>query len=157
MGMSTQSGGDNLNSDINVTPLVDVMLVLLVIFMITAPMMETGVSLTLPKGDVQVEKTDTSKLTLRIGPNRNLELGTAAIPWSKLHEKLVTNDRIQNEHTLYIEADASLPYSVVIAAMDIAQLAGVSKLLLKTSPTSEAERAATIERLDRAAAGGEAR
>lgn len=152
--MSAQSGPDNLNSDINVTPLVDVMLVLLVIFMITAPMLDTGVSLELPKGDIPVEKTETSKLTLSISAERALFLGKTPVKWSELREKLESNARVQKEQTLYIEADAALPYRVVVAAMDLAQQAGVPKLLLKTSPTSETERAATIERLDRAAAAG---
>src|SRR5881628_1578028 len=108
-------GGDDLNAEINVTPLVDVMLVLLIIFMITAPMMNTGVSLELPQVTAQNIEDPEGKLVLSIGkikpPNEQCVLHTGAlflggtqIKWSELEAKLKTNERVKKESALYIEA-----------------------------------------------------
>ena len=139
MGMSS-GGGNDLHSEINVTPMVDVMLVLLVIFMITAPMLTTGVDLDLPKGNVSNAEDDEGKLILSIDAQRRVYLGETEVPWSELQTKLESNARVQKEKTLYIEADTSLPYGVVVSAMDAAQVAGVSNLLMRTDPIDDATR-----------------
>ena len=134
MGMKT-GGGDDLNSEINVTPLVDVMLVLLIIFMVTAPMLNTGVELDLPKVTAQKLDDADGPLVLSIDPQRNLLLGKAKIRWTELQVKLAANERVKTESVIYIEAAASLPYSVVVTAMAVAKDAGVAKVLLLTDPT----------------------
>jgi biopolymer transport protein TolR len=134
MGMKT-GGGDDLNSEINVTPLVDVMLVLLIIFMVTAPMLNTGVELDLPKVTAQKLEEADGPLVLSISPNRQLRLGKAEVRWTELKVKLETNPIVQQEDMLYIEAAATLPYAVVVTAMAVAKDAGVAKVLLLTDPT----------------------
>ncbi|HRC54341.1 MAG TPA: biopolymer transporter ExbD [Kofleriaceae bacterium] len=128
-------GSDQLNAEINVTPLVDVMLVLLIIFMITAPMMNTGVDLDLPQITAQQIEDPQGKLVLSIDKTRRLRLGTSVVVWKDLQVKLSKNERVQQEKQLYIEADASLPYSVVVTAMAIAKDAGVAKVMMLTDPT----------------------
>ena len=146
MGMQVGSAegapGQNLNSEINVTPFVDVMLVLLVIFMITAPMMTTGVDVDLP--DTQgVEEVETEgKLILSIGKGNQLLLGATHIRWADLAVKLSRNDRVKSEKTLWIEADKDLPYGVVVTAMATARKAGVAKLMMLTDPSAELDLAA---------------
>lgn len=135
MAMSSHGGSDQLNAEINVTPLVDVMLVLLIIFMITAPMMNTGVDLDLPQVTAQRIEDPQGKLVLSIDKARRLRLGTAPVTWRELPVKLSKNERVQQEKQLYIEADASLPYNVVVTAMAIAKDAGVSKVMMLTDPT----------------------
>jgi biopolymer transport protein TolR len=135
MGMSS-GGHDELNAEINVTPLVDVMLVLLIIFMITAPMMNTGVDLDLPQVDAQKVEDPQGKLILSIDKTRRLRLGQSQVLWKDLSVKLSTNERVQQEKELYIEADAALPYNVVVTAMAVAKNAGVVKVMMLTDPTT---------------------
>lgn len=134
MGMKA-GGGDEMNSEINVTPLVDVMLVLLIIFMVTAPMLNTGVELDLPKVTAQKLEDGEGPLILSIDPQRGLRLGKAEIKWSELQAKLSSNEKVKTENMIYIEAAASLPYGVVVTAMAVAKDAGVAKVLLLTDPT----------------------
>jgi|ERR1700733_3149305 len=130
-------GGDELNSEINVTPMVDVMLVLLIIFMITAPMMNTGVSLDLPQVTAQNVEDPEGKLVLSIAKNDKIFLGGTQVIWKELETKLKTNERVQKESALYIEADTNLPYGVVVTAMAIAKNAGVTKVMMLTNPTED--------------------
>ena len=144
MGISAGKRG-TLNSEINVTPMVDAMLVLLVIFMITAPMMNTGVDIDLPETAATVEDDPEGRLTLSIGKHRELYLGATAVTWVELEQKLLENPRVQNEKELYIEADKDLPYSVVVTAMAAAQQAGVVKLQMRTDPAANLDYTALDE------------
>jgi biopolymer transport protein TolR len=146
MGMQVGGGkGDDLNSEINVTPFVDVMLVLLVIFMITAPMMTTGVDISLPQANTQQVDSAQDKLILSIDRNRRLSLQQTAIPWAQLDEKLAANELVKSKNELYVEADQSLPYGVVVTAMAIAKNAGVGKVMLLTDSTDNID----VTELDR--------
>ena len=137
MAMKSGSGGDDLNSEINVTPLVDVMLVLLIIFMITAPMMNTGVDLDLPQVTAQNVEDPQGKLVLSIAKNDRVFLGGTQVTWKDLEAKLKSNERVKKEGALYIEADTNLPYGVVVTAMAIAKNAGVAKVMMLTDPTQD--------------------
>jgi biopolymer transport protein TolR len=136
MGMS--SGGDGeLNAEINVTPLVDVMLVLLIIFMITAPMMNTGVDLDLPQVSAKNIEDPEGKLVLSIDKNHRIFLGGTAVTWQDLELKLKNNERVKQESELYIEADTSLPYGAVVTAMAVAKNAGVTKVMMLTEANDD--------------------
>jgi biopolymer transport protein TolR len=138
MGMKSASGGDELNSEINVTPFVDVMLVLLVIFMITAPMMNnTGVDLQLPQVAAKNIDDPEGKLVLSIKKTNEIFLGGTAVTWQDLEIKLKANDRVKKEAALYIEADTNLPYGVVLTAMAVAKNAGVEKVMMLTDPADQ--------------------
>ena len=132
MAMSGGSGDGELNSEINVTPLVDVMLVLLIIFMITAPMMNTGVDLDLPQVTAKNIEDPEGKLVLSIDKANRIFLGGTQITWQDLKVKLESNERVKKESELYIEADTVLPYGVVITAMAVAKNAGVAKVMMLT-------------------------
>ena len=136
MAMKTGGGGDELNSEINVTPFVDVMLVLLIIFMITAPMMNnTGVDLQLPQVAAPNIEDPEGKLVLSIKKTNEIFLGGTQVTWQDLEAKLKANERVQKESQLYIEADTNLPYGVVITAMALAKNAGVRSVMMLTDPT----------------------
>jgi biopolymer transport protein TolR len=135
MAISGPGADGELNAEINVTPLVDVMLVLLIIFMITAPMMNTGVDIDLPAVTAQNIEDPEGKLVMSIAANRSLKLGGTDVKWAELEAKLKTNERVQREGALYIEADKELPYAVVITAMAIAKNANVAKVMMLTEPT----------------------
>jgi biopolymer transport protein TolR len=138
--MAFKAGGDgDLNAEINVTPMVDIMLVLLIIFMITAPLLnQTGVQLDLPAVQAQNIEDSTGKLVLSIQADKKLYLGTTnstPITWTDLQAKLSSNEKIKKDSALYIEADGKLPYEVVVAAMAIAKDAGVQKVMMLTDPS----------------------
>jgi biopolymer transport protein TolR len=136
--MAFKAGGESdLNAEINVTPLVDVMLVLLIIFMITAPMMNTGVSLDLPQVTAQNVEDPEGKLVLSIAKDDKIYLGGTQVKWKDLEVMLKTNERVQKESSLYIEADNALLYGRVVTAMAIAKNAGVTRVMMLTSPTDK--------------------
>jgi biopolymer transport protein TolR len=133
--MAMSSGGKGeLNADINVTPLVDVMLVLLIIFMVTAPMLNTGVDLDLPQAQAAAIPDEEGKLILSLDKKGALFLAQTPIKWDELEVKLTSNAKVQADKELYIEADKNLPYGVVIQVMATARKAGVAKILLMTDP-----------------------
>ena len=147
MGMS--AGGDGeLNSEINVTPMVDVMLVLLIIFMITAPMMNTGVDLDLPKVTANNIEDPEGKLIMSIDKSQQIHLGGTRIQWQDLATKIKANARVQKESELYIQADEALPYGVVITAMAVVKEAGVARVMFLTEPTEAANLSAKLGLLD---------
>lgn len=134
--MSMKAGsGDELNAEINVTPFVDVMLVLLIIFMITAPMMNnTGVELQLPQVAAKNIDDPEGKLVLSIKKTNEIFLGGTQVMWQDLAAKLKANERVKREAALYIEADTNLAYGVVLTAMAVAKDAGVEKVMMLTDP-----------------------
>src|SRR5712691_1502595 len=135
MSFKTGGGDNDLNSEINVTPMVDVMLVLLIIFMITAPMMNTGVDVDLPQVTAKNIEDPEGKLVMAIGKNNKIFLGGTQITWRDLGAKLKANERVKRESALYIDADTALPYGIVVTAMAIAKDAGVVKVMMLTNPT----------------------
>ena len=137
MGMTTSGGPNAPMSEINITPFVDVMLVLLIIFMVTAPMLSKGVEIDLPKAKAQPMEVDESKLLMVIDAKRRVFLGETEIPHAKLEEALVNNVRLQREGELYLKADRNIPYGFVVQVMAIIKKAGVPKLGMVTDPVDE--------------------
>jgi biopolymer transport protein TolR len=131
------SGGRRAMTDINVTPLVDVMLVLLIIFMVTAPLIQSGVKVDLPKASAQQMEHSEEKLVLTITRERRIFLGDAEIRGDELEQKLSANARIQKDKELYLHADRSLPYGQVVEVMAVARRAGVESLGMITDPGKE--------------------
>ncbi len=135
MAMSSSGGGRaQLNSEINVTPMVDVMLVLLVIFMITAPLLNTGVEVDLPDTNTKPVKDPKGKPTLSISKQYELYIAGQKVEWAGLAEALRARGKLDE---LQIEADKDLPYGVVVTAMAVAQQAGVGKLQLLSDPGAQ--------------------
>jgi len=108
--------------------------VLLIIFMITAPMMGRGVELDLPKAQAQAMEVDESKLVMTIDADRRVLLGETVVPHERLEEALVNNARIQREGELYLKADKDIPYGFVVQVMAVIKKAGVPKLGMVTDP-----------------------
>jgi biopolymer transport protein TolR len=134
MGMSS-GGGKGPLSEINVTPLVDVMLVLLIIFMVSAPMMTTGIDVDLPKTHAPRMDVEEQKLLMTITKDQKVYLGETEVPYDRLEEALTTNARLQKERELYLQADENVPYGFVAKVMALVRKGGIEKLGLVTDPT----------------------
>ncbi|MBX7196968.1 MAG: biopolymer transporter ExbD [Sandaracinaceae bacterium] len=133
--MSTgSSGGRAPLSEINVTPLVDVMLVLLIIFMVAAPMMTAGVDIDLPQANAPRMDIDEQKLLLTIDREERIFLGEDEIPSERLEDVLLHNERLQREREIFVQADTNVPYGVVVRVLAILRRAGVEDLGLVTDP-----------------------
>lgn len=120
-----------LMAEINVTPFVDVMLVLLIIFMVTTPMMQRGIDIQLPQA--AAEKVDLSKgVVISIKKNKKIYLGDEIIPLEKLGERL--KDLYDNKklREVYLKADKNLPYGFVVKAMAKIKEAGIQRLGMVT-------------------------
>jgi biopolymer transport protein TolR len=127
---SGRLGGMN---DINVTPLIDVMLVLLVIFMVTAPLLTTGVQVDLPKAKSAPMQADDTKMLVIVTRDEQVFLGKDDITGA-VEDKLKTNARLKDEKELYIQADENVKYGAVLRVMAAARTAGVEKLGMITDP-----------------------
>ena len=129
------SSGKAPMSEINVTPLVDVMLVLLIIFMITAPMMSQGVEVDLPEtSDAAPLEATEDKLMLTITKDQRAYLGTSEIPMDRISELLSTNARLKKEKEIFLHADHELPYGVVVKVMAAAKKGGAESMAMVTDP-----------------------
>ncbi|HSM92299.1 MAG TPA: protein TolR [Anaeromyxobacteraceae bacterium] len=139
--MSTGGGsGRQTLSEINVTPLVDVMLVLLIIFMVTAPLIQQGVEVSLPEARAKAVDADEQKLVLSIKADKSLWLGTtgdpARVPYEALEERLRANARAEKDRELFLMADRRLPYGYVVDIMATVQRAGITNVGMITNPAS---------------------
>ena len=126
--------GRSTLSEINVTPMVDVMLVLLIIFMVTAPLIQSGVKVNLPETKAAPVEASDKKLVVSIDLARRVFIGDVEIPLDQLEQKLRTNAKAQGDKELYLHADRDLAYGVVVDVMATAQRAGISYVGMITDP-----------------------
>ena len=141
MGMSTGGGGQqnaNPMSDINTTPLVDVMLVLLIIFMITAPLMQNKVPISIPEAANEPDSTEERAVTLNIQDKGN---GMVQYYWvddpigiDGLEARLALEAAKKPQPEIKIRGDRSVQYKHVRAALDLAKRKGISKIGFVTAP-----------------------
>ena len=138
MGGGRGAPGRTTMSEINVTPMVDVMLVLLIIFMVTAPLIQQGVKVNLPEAKAAAVDAQEKKVVLSIDATRRVFLGDAEIPLEQLEEKLKTNQKAQTDKEIYLHADRDIPYGTVVEVMAAAQRAGIPSVGLITDPAGAA-------------------
>jgi len=138
MAMSAGKGapGRTTMSEINVTPMVDVMLVLLIIFMVTAPLIQKGVKVDLPEAKAAPVEANEKKLVVSVDSKQRVFLGDVEVPLDDLEEKLRTNAKAQADKEIFLHADKALPYGVVVEVMAAAQRAGIGNLGMITDPVS---------------------
>jgi biopolymer transport protein ExbD len=128
-------GGGGVKSDINVTPLVDVMLVLLIIMMIVAPLLQQGVSVKLPVATNTTEKPDTQEQTvLAIDSNKRFYLNAVPVQKDDLQRRVTEILESKKDRIVIIKADEDVEYSAVMDAMDQLRASGIEDMGLITDP-----------------------
>ena len=121
-------------ADINVTPLVDVILVLLIIFMVTAPMMQRGVDVQLPKAESATGQEE-QRIIVTIDRAARVYLNQTSMPLNELEQHLATVASGYRDPFVYLRADQAVPYGSVMAVMDRIKKAGIERVGLVTDPT----------------------
>ena len=122
-------------SEINVTPMVDVMLVLLIIFMVTAPLMTSGVSVDLPKTNAQPINNDSQPLTVSIRANGDVYLQDEQVPLPDVVGKLKAIARNNPERRIFVRGDKDLPYGRIMEIMGIITQGGFTHVALLAEQT----------------------
>jgi biopolymer transport protein ExbD len=137
MAMDVGGAKGGLKADINVTPLVDVMLVLLIIMMIVAPLLQQGVVLTLPPADNAISKPDTQDQTVvAIDANSGLWVNSLPVPESEVITRLQSILETKTERTVYLKGDKDAPYGAIMKMMDALRKAGIDTVGLITERTA---------------------
>src|SRR5580700_3068793 len=133
MALSTSRRSAGAFREINVTPLVDVMLVLLIVFMVTAPLLTSGLHIDLPEVQASNTPVKDAKLVVTITKDEHILFGEDDVT-RNVEQVLLSNARVQKEHELYIRADKEARYGVVARAVAAARAANVTSLNLLVDP-----------------------
>jgi biopolymer transport protein TolR len=121
-------------SEINVTPLVDVMLVLLIIFMVTAPMMQQGLNVDLPETRASGVPTAENPFVLVVRKNRQIYIGDQSVPMRDLSRRLTAIFETRRDKQAFLQADRAVDYGFVAEVMAEVRAAGITNLGLVTTP-----------------------
>jgi biopolymer transport protein TolR len=137
MAMGGRNDNRGIMAEINVTPLVDVMLVLLVIFMVTAPMMQQGVQVNLPKAETKAMTTLEETVVVTVDKSGKVFLNKDEIPPADLRNRLTTMFAAREKKEVFLKADAGVPYGEVVKAMADIKGAGIERLGMVTEPSAK--------------------
>lgn len=132
--MFSLGNGRRFLSEINVTPFVDVMLVLLIIFMVTAPMMTQGVDVNLPQTTTSNLKTEEDPLIVSVNKKGEIFLENLQVPLEGLEKKVKSIFKNRREKEILLRADREVPYGFVVKVMAGIKRAGINKLGMVTEP-----------------------
>ena len=135
--MKSGSRSDGLMSEINVTPFVDVMLVLLIIFMVTAPMMTQGVDVTLPQATAEPLPTDTEPLIITLDDQQRLYILDFEVNLEFFSDKLQKVLESRDKREVFLRAGKDVPYGAVVQVMAAIKAAGVEKIGMVTDPLDQ--------------------
>jgi biopolymer transport protein TolR len=137
MAMGGRNDNRGIMAEINVTPLVDVMLVLLVIFMVTAPMMQQGVQVNLPKADTKAMTPLEDTVVVTVEKSGKIFINKDQIPAADLRGKLAEMFVSREKKEVFLKADAGVPYGEVVKAMADIKGAGIERLGMVTEPAAK--------------------
>ena len=139
MSMDVGGAKGGVKSDINVTPLVDVMLVLLIIVMLIAPLLQQGVQLTLPAANNSLAKPDTQdQTTVYVDGNSRLYINAIELSEPELVQRLVSLLEAKSDKTVYLKGDKDAPYGAIMKMMDALRGAQIETVALITETTAAA-------------------
>jgi biopolymer transport protein TolR len=131
-----ETGRPRFMAEINVVPLVDVVLVLLVIFMVTAPMLYRGLDINLPQTATNTIKPE-QRVVLTVERDRQIYLDKERVPLVQLGSRLQTLRLSNPAVSVFLRADRDVPYGIVVQVMDSIKKAGIDKLGMVTEPLHE--------------------
>ncbi len=139
--MAIKTGGGHhrepeLNSEINIIPLVDIMLVLLIIFMVAAPMMNDSVDVQLPKAKAKSAGVQEESVILTVQKNETIYIGKNKIEFSELDKRLTQMFANRLKKEVFIKADEAVPHGFVIRVMAAVQTAGIFRISFMTDPVN---------------------
>jgi biopolymer transport protein TolR len=134
MGPSQGISKKRLVSDINVTPLVDVMLVLLIIFMVTAPMMTQGLNVDLPETTSKSLRQEEKPIVVTVDEKGEISIGSIPMAKQLLEQELEKSYSINKEQPVFLNADKRVPYGHVVQVMAIIKNVGFDKIGMITKP-----------------------
>ena len=132
--MTSGGNSNELMSDINVTPFVDVMLVLLIIFMVTAPMMIQGLNVDLPEATAKPLDSEKEHLVITIDKEHHVHINDYQVTVESLSAKLIKILQSRGDREVYLKADKNIPYGIVVQVMAEIKGAGVEQLGMITEP-----------------------
>lgn len=141
MAFQTPHASDETLNEINIIPLVDIMLVLLIIFMVTAPFLNESIDVNLPKVELSGANTESKEKVLTINEGGQIFLGSdkTAYGLEGLSSRLAEfyKDTAEGEKTLFVRADQNVPYGTVVQVMALAKELGISRLGMITEPEAK--------------------
>ncbi len=137
MSMGGNDDDRGMMAQINVTPLVDVMLVLLVIFMVTAPMMQQGVQVNLPKADTKGMSAQEDTVIVTVDTNGHTYINKDQVPSGDLRNRLSELFANRTKKEVFLKADSAVPYGEVVRAMAEIKGAGIERLGMVTEPAKK--------------------
>lgn len=137
MAMGRGNDERGMVAEINVTPLVDVMLVLLVIFMVTAPMMQQGVQVNLPKADTKGMNAQEDTVIVAVDRSGRTFINKDEVPAGDLRRRLTELFADRTKKEVFLKADAGVPYGEVVRAMADIKGAGIERLGMVTEPSQK--------------------
>ena len=135
--MKTGSANDQLMSEINIVPLVDVILVLLIIFMVASPMMVQGIDVKLPKASAEALPSDENQLIISVDNEMKVYINEHEVSIAFLPQKLAAILENIKDKNVYLKADKQVPYGIVVNVMSQIKKAGVDNLGMITLPDDE--------------------
>jgi len=134
MSSSGRAGDRRVMAEINVTPLVDVMLVLLIIFMVTAPMLTQGVDVNLPQANAKAMRADEERLVITVDANSRIFIGRQPVEFNRMSRTLKAIVAQRTDRQVFFRADRAVPYGFVVKVIAEARNAGIEKLGMVTEP-----------------------
>ena len=126
-------------SQINVTPFVDVVLVLLIIFMITAPVLQSGIEVAVPKTKTVNQITD-ERIVISIDKSQRVFLGNEPVNINEIGAKLRAKVRDPEHQSIYLRADENVPFGAFATVMDAVKSAGITNVSIVTEPITETKK-----------------
>ena len=126
-------------SEINVTPFVDVVLVLLIIFMVTAPVLQSGIEVTVPKTRT-VKQISEERLVVTINKKQEVFLGNDPVNINNIGQKLQEKIRDPQGQAIYVRADENVPFGVFATVMDAVKASGITNVSIVTEPLQEGKK-----------------